>query len=126
MSSRTGRSDARWAGYGPLVAVPIRITFGATGAVSAESTKYGAVTVTRAAAGRYTFTFDEPYQAFRGLAGGGHDYQGTATDGQWQVFTGYDSSAGTISLSHTVGGSETDPANGNVVDLLFFMDGGTQ
>jgi hypothetical protein len=121
MSNLFGREAIKATSIG-VVAVPVRMTFGASGAVSDYDSFGSAVTPTIVAAtdGRYLFTFAEKYHDCLGYTQG-HDYQGTATDGQWQTFTGYVASTGTITLSHVVAGSEADPASGNIVDLIFFM-----
>lgn len=122
MSNLYGREAIKSTDIG-VVAVPVRMTFGSSGAVSSYRSFGSAVTPTVVAAtdGRYLFTFAEKYADMVGLAAGAHDYQGTSTDGQWQTYTGYVASTGTVTLSHVVAGSEADPASGNVVDLIFFM-----
>jgi len=99
----------------------VQISFGASGAPTIARSLGGAVaTVVRAAAGRYTITFDQPWAVLDGMDQM-HDYQGTATDGQWQVYTGYVAATGVVVLSHAVAGVETDPASGDVVDLGFYV-----
>lgn len=122
MSNFFGREAIKATDIG-VVAIPVRMTFGASGAVASYRAYGEAVvpTIVAATDGRYLFTFAEKYYDCVGLAAGAHDYQGTATDGQWQIFAGYAAATGTMTLSHVVAGSEADPASGNIVDLVFFM-----
>lgn len=118
MSNLYGREAIKATDIG-VVAVPVRVTFGASGAVSAVRSYGAACSVEKDDEGRYTFAFDAKYHDMVGLSAGAHDYQGTPTDGQWQIYTGY--ADGSVDLSHVVAGAEADPASGDVVDLVFFM-----
>src|SRR5690349_12350970 len=120
MSNLYGRDEVRSTAFG-VVAVTVKVTFGASGAIASYSGGTGTPVVpTDAATGRVTFTFAEKYNDML-YCNGVTDYQGTPVDGQWQIYAGYDSSAGTVSLSHAVAGSETDPTSGDIAHFLFLM-----
>lgn len=121
MANRTGVDKVRSCGFG-LVAVPCSITIGSSGAISSQSTEFGAVTaaIVDCTAGQYTFTFDEKYRSFVGLSAVS-DYQGTVVDGTWAIETGYSNSTGTITLVHVTAGSDDDPADTTVHHFIFWM-----
>ena len=89
-----------------------QVTYGATGAISSQSSGSG-ITHARTAAGRYTATFDPVPNGMLG-AGMLADSQGTATGTQLEIFTPYSNSDGTFVFSTVVATSETDPTSGNV------------
>ena len=77
-------------------------------------------TVTKAATGRYSVVFDEPYGTFLGLTSV-YDTQGTVAGQTVEIYTGYVASTGTIVLSTTTGAAEANPASGVVLSLIFTM-----
>lgn len=117
MSVVVGNEEVRSVERG-VVEIDVAVTFGATGAVSSTDVDEAAVTVTRATTGRYTFTFAHSYAKFLNVIAVA-DTQGTVVDGHYDIYTGYASSA--ISLSYVVAGSEADPASGTVHHYTFRM-----
>lgn len=93
-----------------------QVTFGATGAVSADSDENGAWTFAKTATGKYTLTTNELYPELLG-ASFAHFNNGTVTDNAWQIFTEYVPSTGALVLSHLIAGSAAHPVSGNKVNI---------
>ncbi len=95
------------------------VTFGASGAVSTESTNSG-IAATRDAAGTYSFVIDPPAQRCWFLSAS-HYNGGGAVDIGWQVETEFVAATRTIVLANAPAGSDTDPTSGDTTVFWFVV-----
>lgn len=101
-----------------------KVTWGATGAVSSESSNSG-VAATRSTTGRYSLVVDAPAQKCW-LLSATHDGADSAVDVNWHEYTSFDASTRTLVVSNSPAGSETDPTSGdNTVFWLLVLTGDT-
>ena len=96
-----------------------RVTFGASSAVSSESSNSG-VSVVKTATGRWTATIEAPARELLWI---GFDYgvQGTVNEDDWQVYTDFSATTRTVVFSNAAAGSETDPTSGEKLRLCLHV-----
>jgi hypothetical protein len=111
MSFLSGNDDIRSANRG-VVKYYSTVTFGATGAVSSQSSK--GVTVTRIGTGIYKFAFTEKPAGFL-YAGFIVDNKGTVRDNTFEIKTTYTVASGSFEVHLLDGGSAADPTSGDLM-----------